>query len=182
MGLLPEGQRFDRLDEETFRAVLKSLGIGNLTQGRAPVLEHIMMSPRSTASAREQIAELDGLLRAVEESPVPATEWGAMREIFGDEELTRLLGISASSVKRYAAGERATPGDVADRLHWLAMVVADLVGSYNEFGIRRWFHRPRGQLEGKTPFEALGREWNSDSASACRVRDLARSLVGAGAT
>jgi hypothetical protein len=37
---------------------------------------------------------------------------------------------------------------VAERLHWLAMVVADLAGSYNALGIRRWFERPRALLGG----------------------------------
>lgn len=182
MGLLPEGRQIERLDEEALRLVLKSLQAGNLIGGRSPVLARLIASPRTAASAKEKIAELDGLLRAIEESPVPEKEWGAMRDIYGDEELTRLLGISASSVKRYAASERDTPIDVADRLHWLAMVVADLAGSYNEFGIRRWFHRPRGQLNGKSPFEVLGVNWDPDSESAQRVRDLARSLAGAGAT
>ena len=55
-----------------------------------------------------------------------------MREIFDDEELSRFLDASTSSIKRYSAAERSTPVETADRLHWLAMVVADLAGSYND--------------------------------------------------
>lgn len=182
MGLLPEGQRIERLDDKAFRLVLKSLQACNLISGRSPVLAYITASSRPAVSAREQILALDGLLRVVEESPVPEKEWAAMRDIFGDEELTRLLGISLSSVKRYAVSDRETPMNIAVRLHWLAMIVADLAGSYNELGIRRWFHRPRGQLEGKSPLQTLGKNWDTDSVQARHVRDLASSLAGAGAT
>ena len=83
-----------------------------------------------------------------------------MRRIFGDEALTDLLDISLSSLKRYAGEERATPQVIAERLHWVAMVVADLAGSYNEFGIRRWFERQRRQLDGRSPRKTLGPQWS----------------------
>ena len=105
-----------------------------------------------------------------------------MREIFGDEALAELLAISLSSLKRYAGEERATPSKIAERLHWVAMVVADLAGSYNEFGIRRWFERSRSQLEGRSPRKVLGAQWSPGDPAARRVRSLAASLVGAGAT
>lgn len=182
MGLLPDGQRIERLDDKAFHLVLKSLQACNLVSGRSPVLAYITASSRPAVSASEQILALDGLLRVVEESPVPEKEWAAMREIFGDDELTRLLGTSLSSVKRYAVSDRETPMDIAVRLHWLAMIVADLAGSYNELGIRRWFHRPRGQLGGKSPLQVLGKNWDADSERARHVRDLASSIAGAGAT
>ena len=162
--------------------MLRSLQACNLVGGRSPVLAYLTASSRPAVSAKEQILALDGLLRVVEESPVPDKEWPAMRDIFGDEELTRLLGTSLSSVKRYAVSDRETPLDIAVRLHWLAMTVADLAGSYNELGIRRWFHRPRGQLGRKSPLQVLGKNWDPDSEQARRVRDLASSLAGAGAT
>ncbi len=105
-----------------------------------------------------------------------------MRAIFGDEALAELLGISGSSLKRYAAEERSTPSKIAERLHWVAMVVADLAGSYNDFGMRRWFERTRSQLDGRSPRKALGPEWSPSDPAAQRVRALAASLVGAGAT
>ncbi len=182
MGLLPKSRRIEALDEDSFRVVLNSLQSGNLIGGRGPALSRIITAPATGASTKEQIAELDRLLTTIEESPVPAKEWAAMREIFDDEELSRFLDASTSSIKRYSAGERSTPVETADRLHWLAMVVADLAGSYNEFGIRRWFHRHRAQLDGKSPFEILGKNWSSDTEAAKRVRELARSLSAGGAT
>jgi hypothetical protein len=68
---------------------------------------------------------------------------------------------------------------VAARLHWLAMVVADLAGAYNNFGIRRWFERPRSQLQGKSPRQVLGNAWSPDDEAASRVRALASVLSGA---
>ena len=59
-----------------------------------------------------------------------------------------------------------------------AMVVADLAGAYNDFGIRRWFERPRSQLDGKSPRQTLGAAWTPEDAAAARVRALAAVLSG----
>lgn len=131
----------------------------------------------------EEAARLLGeLSRAIEESPVPESEWTTMREVFGDEELEALLGTSRQSIARYAKRERETPALIADRLHWLAMVVADLAGAYNRLGIRRWFHRVRSALGGRSPLQTLGMDWTPDSDSAQRVRALATALSDLGAT
>lgn len=122
------------------------------------------------------------LAQVIEESPAPAIEWASMRAVFGDEMLESLLGVSRQSVIRYSKSERATPDDIADRLHWLAMVVADLAGGYNEFGIRRWFQRPRSALGERTPRQVLGTRWTSDSPGAKQVRALAAALLDIGAT
>ena len=82
MGLLPKSRRIEALDEDSFRVVLNSLQSGNLIGGRGPALSRIITAPATGASTKEQIAELDRLLTTIEESPVPAKEWAAMREIF----------------------------------------------------------------------------------------------------
>ena len=87
--------------------------------------------------------------------------------------LTRLLGISQSSARRYISGNRSTPDAIAARLHFLAFVVGDLGGAYNEIGVRRWFDRPRESLDGGTPAQALGSEWSPGDDGPRRVRDLA---------
>jgi hypothetical protein len=130
----------------------------------------------------EAVRMLSELSRVLEESPAPSIEWRPMRALFGEQELAALLGTSRQSVGRYAKGARATPDDIADRLHWLAMVVSDLAGGYNDFGIRRWFHRPRAALGGRSPRQALGRNWSSISESARKVRALAAALGDIGAT
>ena len=58
-------------------------------------------------------------------------------------------------------------------------VVGDLAGSYNAFGIRRWFERPRQQLAGRSPRAELGADWSVDDATAAQVKSLAQALVGA---
>jgi hypothetical protein len=93
-----------------------------------------------------------------------------------------LLTVSVSSLKRYQSGERDTPDDVAARLHFLALVVGDLAGSYNEIGVRRWFHRKRTLLDGRTPASFLKRDWDPDDDGPSRVRQLARALVTMSAT
>lgn len=121
---------------------------------------------------------LEALDAEVVESPLPPTEWRSMLALFTrPEDLGSLLGVSASSVQRYAAGTRATPDDVALRLHWLALVVADLSGSYNSFGIRRWFQRPRSRLKGSAPSGVLTEGWDPEDSDARAVADLARELT-----
>ena len=144
---------------------------------------YIKAAPEVVEQNPEEAARLfSELSRAIEESPAPATEWSPMRELFGDEELEALLNTSRQSIARYAKRERPTPDNIADRLHWLTMMVSDLAGAYNEIGIRRWFHRPRSALNGRSPLQTLGRNWSSDSVSAKKVRALAAGLSDIGAT
>jgi len=61
--------------------------------------------------------ELVGLLSAtvsemndqIEASPVPGGEWKQVVELLGDEKTAKLLGVSLSSVRRYASSARPTP-------------------------------------------------------------------------
>ena len=119
---------------------------------------------------------------ALDESPAPATEWPALHEILGADLLARLVGISASSTRRYLEGARATPDAVAARLHFLALVVADLAGAYNDIGVRRWFERPRKRLGGSSPARLLAEGWLPDDDGPSRVRELAAGLASSLAT
>jgi hypothetical protein len=132
----------------------------------------------STATVAEFEGAAAAIVAALEESPVPEAEWIPLSEILGDE-LASLLGISLSSLARYRSGDRVTPDDVAVRLHVLAIVVSDLAGSYNDFGIRRWFRRPRTALGGRSPGEILSGKWSPDTEGVTKVQVLARSLLGA---
>lgn len=125
----------------------------------------------------ELLAEVDA---ALEESPMPETEWPALTEMLGEDALSELVGVSPSSVRRYRVGSRHTPDDVAARLHFVALVVADLAGSYNARGIRRWFGRPRPQLDGSAPIELMGGGWDPADEPVRRVAALAAALTGAG--
>ncbi|MDD9964122.1 MAG: hypothetical protein F4X81_18705 [Gammaproteobacteria bacterium] len=125
---------------------------------------------------------LEEMQGALGEPQVPATEWPALQEVLGAELLATLVGISASSVRRYLAGARATPDAVAVRLHFLAMVVADLAGAYNDIGVRRWFGRARKRLGGSSPDQLLGGDWWPDDDGPNRVRELAANLAGSPVT
>ena len=128
------------------------------------------------------VARLAGhMAEAVDGSPMPAVEWPALLRSLGEELVGELVGVSPTSVRRYAAGARRTPDDVADRLHTVALVVASLNGSYNDVGVRRWFHRPRTALNGKAPADILAGDWSSDDADVVSVQALADSLLGAAA-
>lgn len=63
-----------------------------------------------------------------------------------------MLGVSASSLRRYRTRARPTPAVIAARLHVLALVIADLAGGFDPDG------------------------------DAAAVRKLSSALAGAGAT
>lgn len=114
--------------------------------------------------------------------PLPTQEWPTLRGLLSDALLAHLCGISEVSLRRYAAGARPTPDAVAQRLHTLELIVADLRGAYNDYGIRRWFVRPRAQLGGHAPEDLLAAGWTPDSPEVQQIRELAGELTGSPAT
>src|ERR1039457_1050877 len=154
MGLLPADERIETLDLPSFRKVVRHIH-------RAGIARNIRLELgddlTNSGPGLERI--LEHLNIALEESPVPEFEWNRLTEVLGLELLSRLLGISSSSVRRYRAAARTTPDDVADRLHFLSLIVGDLSGAYNEIGIRQWFARNRAQLHGRTPWDWLKAGW-----------------------
>jgi hypothetical protein len=174
MGFLAPGAPTSVLGTDLLEALVAGLG----EQGVA-----LRDRPRTGPWTAQSIkAVLARALEQSEHSPMPNGEWRTLGAGLGEELLASLLGISESSVRRYASQARPTPQDVADRLHVLALIVADLSGGYNEYGIRRWFNRPRARLGGQTPRALLGKGWDPDGSEALRLRGLAASLVGAGGT
>lgn len=119
---------------------------------------------------------------ALEESPAPEFEWYRLANVLGIELLSRLLGISGSSVRRYKAAARTTPDEVAHKLHFVSLIVGDLSGAYNEIGIRRWFERKRAQLDGRTPCDWLRPPWKPEEPGPQRIQELTRALVTSPAT
>lgn len=181
MGLLA-GPPLTALDADSVRRLLRALqqhGIGGTAAAALAPLTQPGAAPLDAEAERLAASGLHDLVDALEVCAVPAAEWPAMRELLGDELLGALVGVAASSLRRYAAGERRTPDEVAARLHWVALVAADLAGAYNAYGIRRWFDRPRVQLDGHSPRALLGTRWSPDDEPAQRVRALAATLVGA---
>lgn len=176
MGLLPPSHP-SALDARQVRSVLDSIqraGIG--------VAGEAAFAAGGAAVTVESAAWLDRVRAALEECPVPKSEWKRLLGLFDADQLAALLGIAPASVRRYAFGARRTPDEVAARLHFLALVTGNLLGAYNEIGVRRWFERKRELLGGRTPRELLGGAWSPDDAGPRRVRELARSLLGSPAT
>lgn len=120
---------------------------------------------------------LERVNEALDQSPAPAHEWRALQGTLGLYLLSSLLGISLSSARRYVSGQRITPDTVAARLHFLALVVGDLSGAYNDIGVRRWFDRVRQRLDGSSPARMLAPGWSPEDEGPQRVRKLARALV-----
>jgi hypothetical protein len=181
MGVLA-GAAVTQIDAQAVQRVLAALHKQGLI-GAAPVALAPLLkkgpAQLDAATAERMADSVEQLVAVLDESPAPASEWAPMRAVFGDDVLGDLLGIAPASLRRYAAAERSTPQATAERLHWLAIVVSDLAGSYNDFGMRRWFERPRTQLGGKSPRALLGARWTPDDKSAQQVRRLAATLSGA---
>jgi hypothetical protein len=105
-----------------------------------------------------------------------------MLEVLGPDLLSTLLGISASSIRRYSAAARTTPDETAVKLHFISLLVGDLSGAYNEIGVRQWFQRNRAQLAGRAPTDLLIGAWKPDQKGPRQVQELARALVASPAT
>ena len=118
----------------------------------------------------------------IERSMFSEREWRAVERVLGLERVAELVGIPLSSARRYCAGSRVTPDAIAVRLRFLALVVGDLAGAYNDVGVRRWFRRPRTLLDGNTPARSLEGDWEPHDEGPRRVRELAAALGPSPAT
>lgn len=166
-----------RIDTGAIRELVDRVSRAGIGVAAAGVLNNV-----ETPSPGELTEVLQMMIAALEASPVPQYEWNGVARVFGADELAPLLNVSVTSLKRYQSGERTTPDAVAARLHFLALLVGDLAGTYNPIGIRRWFQRKRTLLEGRTPASFLKRDWDPDEDGPTRVRQLARELVSLSAT
>ena len=176
MGLIPDAiacQDSITIDRVTVQRLLKRLREAGVASAS---------SVRLTTAPTEDVGlVLERALEALDSSPYPAGEWEALREIVGDRLLARMLRISESSIRRYTAGGRRTPDDIAWRLHAIGGVVSALRGSYNEYGVRRWFERSRTALEGQAPADVIAGADSDDELGFQQVVELADELLGAGA-
>ena len=172
MGLLGSGLRRDRM-VDVIGSAFDALDRAGIARREIASLDRA--EPGELAVIVGRVSD------ALEASPHPDTEWAAVAGRLGDDLVARLTSVSPSSLARYAGGLRTTPDAVAARLHHLALVVADLAGSFNDRGIRRWFDRARPQLGGATPASLLAGDWDPDDPGPIQVAGLAAALAGAAA-
>lgn len=76
------------------------------------------------------------------------------------EEVAELLGVNRRTLARWAQ----QTGAPKRRLRTVARLVAILRHNWTEDGIVAWFHRPRRELDGRTPLAVLGEENFDDQA------------------
>lgn len=178
LGLLPGRELVERLDAELVRDIARTSLSEGVAQGTAVAILEDTGAATSGARWVDLISQLED---AIEGSPMPRRELGGLLRTYGHDALASLLGISPASLRRYAAGSRMVPDVVAARIHYLALVTADLAGSYNDVGLRRWWERPRNALEGRSPRALLGEGWDPDEPDARAIAALASALAGPGA-
>lgn len=183
MGLVKK--TIGHLDYPAFREVVRSLNEAGIGRDAEPLVQFITSENLPKAfTSRRLLDFMRFLMHALEDSPAPLYEWRRLSRLFQpeQEQLADLLGISLSSLRRYCSKQRATPDDVAMRLHFLALVTGDLAGAYNDLGIRNWFRRKRALLDGRAPMDLLRGDWRPGDPGPERVRTLARNLAAASAT
>jgi hypothetical protein len=152
-----------------------------------PIVGQVLSSAAEAGIAEEVAARPDAaepgerttlaLLEALQSSPRPAQEIEALESTLGPATLSQLVLTSEQSLRRYAGGERSTPDPIAHRLHFVAQLVAILRGSFNEFGIRRWFARPHPLLDGRTPTSLLTADWDPAEPGPLAVMQAALHLL-----
>jgi hypothetical protein len=177
IGVLPGTEPIHALNLAVVRTAVEALVARDVAT--APGSEILQLG----ADEYERWAKLlTDVIADVRHSPLPETEWAPMLDLFGADVLASLVGVSPASVQRYATGTRATPDDVAERLHFLALLVAELAASFNEIGVRRWFHRPLPQIDGDSPSERLRGDWSPHDSHVDTLMDVARGGVAQPAT
>ena len=175
MGLLP--RQITCLDDSALQELEQGMAEAGIGRTLLPDLHSRPCSdPVPLSALLKKISE------ALDQSPAPAHEWRTLQDVLGLDLLARLLGISQSSARRYLSGSRNTPDAVAGRLHFLAFVVGNLAGAYNNIGVRRWFDRKRSRLDGNTPTQILSENWSPDDNGARRVQELSRALASSPVT
>lgn len=161
-------------DFSALRQTLRQLWDAGIAQKSKYILGNIQFE---SASKSQIIDCLNNALQGMVHSPLPESELPTLEKRLGFELLSRLLGIHASSLQRYKAGKRDIPDEIANQLHFLALLIGDLSGSYNDFGIRLWFLRKRKVLGNKAPVQILSGRWSPESPGAEKVRRLAHDLT-----
>ena len=161
---------------QSLRTVAEQLSAHGLASAEAARLG------RSELSSSDIDAYLAAATHALEESPVPKPELTKLNSMLDGDLLATLLHIGSASLQRYQKGERTTPDEVAARAHFLTHIVGCLEGTYNDFGVRRWFQRPRSTLKGRSPAQILSNPWTPESEAARQIQGMAESLEHLGAT
>lgn len=174
------------VSEARFRTRVVRMGVVAPSATTTAAMEGLLRRGICTKAAQLWLARkpADGVSRdqllaevyeRLEECPSPDTEWQSVREVLDDDLLAALLAISQVSLRRYAKGERPCPDLTAVRLHWLALVIEQLEGTYNAYGIRRWFQRPRAALDGQAPLDRIQGPWDPDDSAIQAILALAQS-------
>jgi len=184
---MPVLGRRPRISETQFCDRVARMGVVKPPTTTTAAMEGLLRQGICTQAARQWLAQqpessdarrrlLEQIYERLEECPSPATEWQAVRDVLHDDDLlAALLGIRPISLRRYAKGERHCADLVAARLHWLALLIDQLEGTYNAYGIRRWFQRPRAALDGQAPQDRLRGAWDPDDDAVRPVMALAQA-------
>ncbi len=155
-------------------------GMRNAGIGKATVAGSCRFFDAEPKEIADLLSRINETLR---KSPAPTHESKALRKVLGIDLLAQLTGMKAGDARTCPGVRREMRDDpIVERLHFLALLVGELAGSYTDVGVRRWFDRPRKALAGETPAQTLGHEWRPDDEGPIRVRELAAASSASSAT
>ena len=92
--------------------------------------------------------------------------------ITGEED----LGAARRKLFEYDEDPHSLPEEVAERFNFIAKILNYLAGSFNDFGMKRWFLRKRAQLNGLRPMDILKGNWKPEDPEPQKVLALAEAL------
>ncbi len=101
-----------------------------------------------------------------------------LHEVLGENILAKILNRKQTTLQKMLDAPNQIPTSVEDRLNFLNAVIKNLKGSYNYYGICRWFQRERVQLNGKSPIDLLSGNWWPRDPKVLEILKLSSSLVG----
>ncbi|KKR46662.1 MAG: hypothetical protein A3A97_00110 [Candidatus Terrybacteria bacterium RIFCSPLOWO2_01_FULL_40_23] len=110
--------------------------------------------------------------------------WDAVQDTLGVDITAALITGQARICKarakffEYDADPQNAPVEVIKRFNFVTKIVFLLEGSYNDFGIQRWFLRKRAQLDDASPLEILKGDWDPQDPEPQKVLKLAKETYG----
>ncbi len=95
---------------------------------------------------------------------VPAARVASLAAVLSTPMLAALLGMPEEGLHAWIAEAEPVPDAALARLAFLEELTGRLSGRHDELGVRRWFERPRAELNGRSPRDMLAGDWSPDDA------------------
>ena len=86
------------------------------------------------------------------------------------------LGVARHKLAEYDVNPHDLPEEVVERFNFITKIMKHIAGSFNDYGMKRWFLRRRTQLQGISPAQVLTGDWKPNEEWPQKVLQLAETL------